>query len=487
MLSVSANAQPQTSDISISGSKRIVSLDIKNMNINDVLKIISDTSGWSIIASSEVNVSINIWLKDITVEEALRKILEVNGLVYEREGNTVIVMKEDTYVQKYGLIRKVFPLGYAEASDLEKVVTGMLTKIGKAISDVRTNSVVIIDTAENLKRIEEALAPLTGRLETYVYQLNYADPEKIMANLAKNIPDVKAESKGRIDLEQIKVDKRTRTVTITAPPEKIATIKALLSAWDARTKQVFIEAKIMLVSTSILTKLGIDWTYTDFMEKQSAKLQGTFPADIASGTSNLSFELGNLATNKYHAAIQALETDSNTDLLSNPKILVIDGQMAEFSVGSDQPYKVVTIEGQTGLRIEDVKFARVGVILAVVPLINDEGYITMQIHPEVSSLSELRENIPVIEKREAKSVVMVKDGQTIVIGGLIDREKVKTITGIPLLSRIPLLGSLFGSTRYNSTKRELVIFMTPKIVTDEYARRGTGLPETDGGVMPFEQ
>lgn len=614
------------------GERKIVTLDVKSMDIVDVLKIVSDTSGWTIICSPGVKGRVTLWIKDITVQELLDEVLAINGYVYTRKGNSLTVMTQDEYARMYGKERKVFTIRYANVNDMAKYLKSISSREGKIIADPRTRKIAVIDTKETLKRMEELIAGLDdetitrtfklkfadpdqvktklekmvsrqGKLEsdkrtgevivtdipanieamkgivqeldqacvtriftlryakgdevkaglekflspggniqvdkrtnklvitdtsqnleriqetlvqldkklqteviqikyakvediktkvekflssggslqadkrtdqlvitdsppnierirdvvaqldrepqTYVYQLNYADPEKIKEKLTKLLPEPEG---------IIQVDKKTDTVTIIAIPGKIAQIEKLLPLWDKKTKQVLIEARIMLVSVNKLEKIGIDWTRLD---SHAFKAAATFPPDIATGGVSGLLEIGSLDKDEYHAVIQALETDADTDLLSNPKILVLDGEEAEFSVGSDQPYKVIILQNNT--RIEDVRFARVGVTLSVTPQINEAGFITMKVHPEVSSLSEIRDGIPVVEKREAQSTVMVEDGKTIVIGGLIQTEDIKTVNSVPILGRIPILGFFFRNTKTEKTKKDLVIFLTPLI------------------------
>ncbi len=444
----------------IGGVKKISVLDVREMEIGDVLKIISDTTGWTIIPSQQVKGRVSLWLKDIGAEKALEKILKTNGYAYRKEDNAVLVMSKEEYQQLYGKEMRVFPLQRARAVDIEKVVKNAVSKQGTVAMDGLSNMLVVIDTEENIKRIEAIVQKFDRELETLVFNLNYAIGEDLIGELNKIVGTEQAKT-----VESILIDKRTNTVAVTASPERIGMVRQLLDSWDEKSRQVSIEAKILLTAARKLENLGSDLAYM-YPKMHNLSVAGQFPAGVTSGASFFSFQLGSLTEDQYQAILDALITDTRTELLSNPRVLAVNNQEAVFSVGSDEPYKVITIDPNNAYRTEDIRFARVGVTLKVTPRINKEGFITMKVRPEVSSLLEIREGIPVIEKREAESTVMVEDGKTVIIGGLIRKETTKVVNKIPLLGDIPLLGMLFRSKSVDKSDRELVIFITPHIVNE---------------------
>jgi len=147
--------------------------------------------------------------------------------------------------------------------------------------------------------------------------------------------------------------------------------------------------------------------------------------------------------------------------------MVLNDQEATFKVGAEQPYRTFNIVPQTGVQYEEVKFVTVGVTLNVTPHINKEGHIQMKVSPKITSLIDTVDKIPVVETREASSSIMVKDGETAVIAGLMKEEKTKKVEKVPLLGDIPLLGYFFRNNRDFNNKSELIIFITPHLVGNE--------------------
>ncbi|MCK5595258.1 type II and III secretion system protein, partial [bacterium] len=202
--------------------------------------------------------------------------------------------------------------------------------------------------------------------------------------------------------------------------------------------------------------------------------------------------LGKLAVDKYTGFLQALNTIGKTNLLQSPRITVVNNAEARIHVGETVPYVtttvVVTQSTSTENIAESVTNVDVGVTLSVIPTINEHGFITMKIKPEVSSVIDEVETaqgnkIPVVSKSETETTVMVKDGVTIVIAGLIKDQLTDTNSGIPFLRKLPILGHLFGKIDNEIIKQEIVIFLTPHIITGEHDLPTAARKEIDKKVL----
>jgi general secretion pathway protein D len=175
--------------------------------------------------------------------------------------------------------------------------------------------------------------------------------------------------------------------------------------------------------------------------------------------------------------LEALKTIGDTKVISNPQISVEDGPEAEIKVVRDQPYRLLQYEsGSTNVIAVNYQFVEIGVVLKVTAKINDEKFITVDIKATISDLVDWYDyspgneglvGIPVVKKSEASTTVSVKDGVTIIIGGMIKEEKRKTEAGIPILRSIPLVGRLFRSTVERKKRIETIVFLTPRIITGE--------------------
>jgi general secretion pathway protein D len=190
--------------------------------------------------------------------------------------------------------------------------------------------------------------------------------------------------------------------------------------------------------------------------------------------------IGTIAADGYTALIEALETVGHTEILSSPRIMATNNQEAKILVGSTEPYVTTTTTTPSAgptTTAESVSFIDVGVKLFVTPTIHKDGFVTMKIKPEVSSVvrnvtTGNNNTIPVVETSEAETTVMAKDHVTIVLGGLIKEEKIKTVKKVPLLGSIPVLGMAFQSKSDFVRKTEIVLFLTPKIISGDVEAGG---------------
>jgi TonB family protein len=199
-------------------------------------------------------------------------------------------------------------------------------------------------------------------------------------------------------------------------------------------------------------------------------------AQNAFGPPGAQIVIGALGSSDWSVMIQVLKTIGDTDLLSSPRITALNNQEAKILIGTSQPYATNTVTQTTGLATTatNLTFIDIGVKLYVTPTINKDGFITMKIKPEVSSSTSNYTygspptTVPIVTTTQAETSVTVKDGTTIIIGGLIKDQRTNTVDKIPFLGDIPIAGAAFRRTVKQVVKQELVVFLTPHIVTGEY-------------------
>lgn len=298
-----------------------------------------------------------------------------------------------------------------------------------------------------------SIVPLTEKeSETQVLKLNYVQANTVMALLQ---PNLSARAK-------IQVDTRTNTMIISSPELADFDIaKKLLKELDKPISQVLIKAKIVEVTLDESDTLGINWETT-----VNASIKGLDSAKASLVTKAGNFSFSTLDTTQLTAIFSMLMTKMKSNLLSSPEIVTLDNQSAKINVGRKIAYQEAT---QTaGGTTYETKFIDVGTMLTVTPQIHRQGMITLDLHPEVSDLTGYTpENQPLIGTKEATTKVTVREGQTIVIGGLITEQVLLTKSGIPILKDIPILGHLFGTTINQTVKTNLLIFVTPYILNNE--------------------
>lgn len=448
-------------------------LELKDMDINDVLKLVSKKSGLNIAAGKNVAGRVTIYLKNIDVRDALQIILESNDLAYVEENGVIKVLPgaefQALYGHKFGqaMDTKIVALKHAKAEQVVSVLTQLKSQNGKVSADAISNSVIISDRAKEIRLMEEMIKRMDIPVATKVFDLRYAKAEDVV----KKLDGILTKNIGKVES-----DARSNKIVVTDTEEKIIQATKMIQAFDVKHQEVLIEAKIVSVELNDSHKLGVDWEAI-VRDYHSLTLQSAFDVFASGYAGNKgALSIGTLSTDDYEVLIDALDTVGKTNVLSNPRIAVINNEEAKILVGSNEPYATtqttVPASGPTTTS-ETVNFIEVGVKLFVTPNIHGDGYITMKIRPEVSSLgtpykTSTGNEIPVVETSQAETTVMAKDGATIVIGGLIKENETKTINKIPFLGDLPLLGVAFRNDSKIKEKQEIVIFLTPKIITGDH-------------------
>jgi len=454
----------------VDGDVMIDKLQLKNIDINDVLNMLSQKAGLNIIAGKGISGKVTIFLQDVKLKDALRIILDSNQLAYEVDDGIIRVMTAKEFELRNGYIfggemkTQISHLLYAKASDLMAVLTQVKSPNGKIISDEKSNLLILMDTEENLKLLEEIIGQVDVPVQTEVFPLSYSIATEIAEKVAELLTD---------NLGRLQVDERSNQLIVTDSRLKILEIGKMIEAFDRKERQVLIEAKIVQIVLSDQFKFGVDW---ERIVEDHHDL--TFKSDfgiLSSGSKKGRVSIGTLAEDSYTALLEALETVGTTNILSNPSISSLNNQEARILVGSTEPYVTSTTttpsSGPT-TTAETVNFIDVGVKLYVTPTIHPDDFITMKIKPEISSVTSTlttsnNNTIPIVDTSEAETTVMVKDGITIVIGGLIKEEKIRSENKVPLLGDVPLVGGLFRNSDDLTKKTEIVIFLTPKIITGD--------------------
>jgi len=444
----------------------IEEVDLKDVEISDVLKMISQKSGLNIVTGSNVVGKVTLYLKNVTAKDVLDIMAKTNDLAYIEDGRLIHVMAGADYERIYG--RKFFKktktvlqrLNYISVAEVVPMLERMKSPSGVVLADPRSSTISLNDLPENILDMVSFIREIDVPRMTKIFDLTYAKAE----DLAERINLILTPTVG-----SMRFDKRTNKISVTDIPDKIHEIAQMISAFDVKEQQVAIEAKIVQVILSDNFQMGVDW---EAVVKSSHDLTFVGNFDVLNAADKAGrMSVGKLATDNYTTMIEALQTFGRTENLSNPHIMVINNQEAKILVGSTEPYVTSTTttpaSGPT-TTAETVNFIEVGVKLYVTPTIHKDGYVTLKIKPEVSSvtrnvITSNNNTIPVVETSEAETTVLVKDGVTIVIGGLIKDEKINSDTKIPILGSIPLLGAAFRSKDHLTRKTELVIFLTPRI------------------------
>ncbi len=393
-------------------TERLITLDAEDAPLASVLKSLAEKGDLNIITGTGVAAGrLTVHMKDVPLDQAVNLVVRAAGLAYERIGNSILVAQPGALKEETGLSSYVVDLKYADAAD-----------------------------------VKDALKSISA---------------------------------------DVQVDKGGNRLVVVTSPRVISQIEEIVRVMDVPAKQVTLEARVVEVSTSALKKLGVDW---DLLNRQGFVIiegrpsgQATrdgFPDSVNyfSGTPGR-FDLlkGRDFWRQGYAwrtALDLLVHDGNARVLANPKIATLNGREASILIGQRIPYTVTgtVFAGGGAAPVQTVQKEEVGVKLKITPLINPDGYITTQITPEVSSVTEYRgvnNDLPVVSTRQATTTVRLKDGNSVIIGGLLSEQKSDQVTKLPLLGDLPGLGFLFQHKQTSLDKTDLVIEVTPHIMPEQ--------------------
>ncbi|MHB9110418.1 MAG: secretin N-terminal domain-containing protein [Armatimonadota bacterium] len=361
------------------------------------------------------------------------------------------------------------------------------------VADVRTNSLVVTATEQNMKQFEELIAQLdTPNALSEVartFQLKYASAGTVATTLNNLFRGqrggfsffdvIMGNSRNQDDpisrLRNITVvaESKTNTLLITGPPQAFAMIETIIAQLDRRTPQVFIQVAIVDVTLDDTNKFGIEWQWSnDPHGTEGAKTLHDVGPGFGLADEKYGLKYSVLSDN-LKVLLHALTTRSNVKVYSTPSITTADNVPATISIGQDIPFVSTSEETDNGNLRQTVDFKNVSITLNVTPHVTamtaDVPLITMDVQQTINELigREIELNAPIIANRQAKTTVMVKDGQTIVIGGIIKENSERQTKAVPVLSKIPLLGELFKSRTNIKSKSELMVFITPRILKDD--------------------
>ena len=424
---------------------------------------------------------------------------------------------------------QIIKLKYASAGEMVRIIEAMNkpkagAKAGtptflvpKIVADDRTNSVIVSGESQARERIAKLINRLDSELETNgntrVYYLKYSKAEdlvKVLEGVSKSIEaeeNAGKSTKTRSKKRNVSIDAHedTNTLVITAQPDMLRSLETVIRQLDVRRAQVLIEAIIVEVFESDGVNLGVQWYhenagFTQFTNGPAPISQVAAAAEAAQGekgttvttidgngnpvtTTNpdtdgdytlLAQVLGNVSgmmfgvvDNDWGAIVQAVSSDTNSNLLATPSITTLDNEEAYFIVGQEVPIITGSTTGSGNDNpFQTVDRQEVGIKLKVTPQINEGTGVQLTIEQEVSSVSGATGVDISINKREIKTTVMADNGATVILGGLIDEDVQESEQKVPLLGDIPVLGHLFKSTSNAVRKRNLMVFLRPTIIRD---------------------
>ncbi|MET1080947.1 MAG: type II secretion system secretin GspD [Pseudomonas sp.] len=396
--------------------------------------------------------------------------------------------------QQWEVSTDVLPLSYANAQDILTMVTSLFPKpkaetpegffsIG---ADVRTNSIIVAGDEVLRRQVRDVVSRLDSKVEgvgnTKVFYLHYlraADTLPVVQSLSASIQKQALNAKGTAIEVNIQASEATNALVVTGPADVIDSVEYIIKKLDIRRAQVLVEAIIVEVMEGNGEELGIEWRTSDSAKGGDGWYGGTLFRDGAGAGAADSkpdllagLSMGFYRNGSLRALFKALETNSSLNILSKPNLVTLDNEEAKIVVGQNVPF--VTGRSTSAATPVDNPFQTierkdVGITLQIKPQVNEGNAVTLEITQEISSVSNAKvaqaQDI-ITNTRSVKTRVLVEDGQTLVLGGLISDESQDGDSGIPYLNKIPLIGLLFKNTATSAKKSNLMIFIRPTIIRD---------------------
>ncbi|WP_233079605.1 type II secretion system secretin GspD [Rheinheimera soli] len=422
---------------------------------------------------------------------------------------------------------EIIKLSYASSAEVVRILENIYKNQGKAeqpeflipkiVADERTNSVIVSGERQARERVVALVQRLDAELEnqgnTRVYYLKYAKAEELVKVLQGVSATIAAEVQGAATQAQgarsagkgrdvsIEAHAESNSLVITAQPDVMRSLEDVIRQVDIRRAQVLVEAIIVEVADNAGANLGVQWIsatggmqqFNNGVVPVSAIAAGAAAARPVPGTTVdtdtgttvnpempgnydlLGEALGGVTgmmlgvvKNDWGAILQAVTTDSNSNILATPSLTTLDNQESSFIVGEEIPIKTTTSPGSGGTNpFTTLDRLEVGIKLKVTPQINEGNAVKLTIEQEVSGRNGDIEGNPIVAKREIKTTVLADNGATVVLGGLIDEDVQQSESKVPLLGDIPVLGALFRSTSSTKRKRNLMIFIRATIMRDD--------------------
>jgi type IV pilus assembly protein PilQ len=438
-----------------------LSLNFQNIEVRALLQVIADFTNFNVVTSDTVTGNVTLRLKDVPWDQALDIILQAKNLGLRKSGNVILIAPKD------------------ELNAKEKIELEAKQQIA-SLEPVRTQS----------------------------FQLNYAKAEDIAKGLTgQSSAGGGTASRILSTRGSVVFETRTNQLFVSDIPSKLEEVQSLIAKIDVAVRQVLIESRIVIADETFGRSLGIRLGATDLRGVQGGipgynigggstyispggNMNAVGAQTLQTGTSNVSFadtqflNLPATGANGFNAAtfalslfsaganrflnleLSALEADGKGKVVSSPRVITADQQKAIIEQGEELPYQVATSSGATSLQ-----FRKANLKLEVTPQVTPEGNVILDVDITKDSVGRATTAGFAINTKHVKTQVLIENGGTVVIGGIFEQLDREDVTKVPWLGDVPYLGNLFKTRTVTTSKTELLIFLTPKIVTDRTAAR----------------
>jgi type II secretory pathway component GspD/PulD (secretin) len=427
-----------------------ISIDVHDALLSDVIALLAAESGTNIVADSSLKPEkVTLHLRNVTFDDALTVLVQSHDLQVRRRSGVLIVGTSDSMNRRYGdqndprsARTVVLALAHAAPDDVAKELSSGLPEGTVIVPDKRTQTVIVTgndDTVTRARELAVALdAPEYAGKEghvAHVYPLRYVKPSEVINDLKGVLPD-----------GSYIADDPQNAVVVSGNEEIQHTADQFVRSIDVPSPQVLFEVRVAdVVPENLQSDVGVQFGGFDLTGKP------------ISGAATYAFARSSIAIN---ATLNALISQGRAQILATPKLVTLNNKEADLLIG--QTYPVVYYDARLGG--QQVQFVDVGVKLRLTPTIGLDGSVTAEMHPEYSAIQDFVGGYPVIANRKVDSTLRVRDNQTIVLGGLMRDVDSQTLSKVPGLADIPIIGKIFQNRQRTRERDEVVFLITPHVI-----------------------
>ena len=460
-----------------------LSLNFQNVDMRALLQVIADFTNLNIVTSDTVQGKLTLRLKDVPWDQALDIIMQSRGLDMRKNGNVVMIAPREELATKEKLTleskqqiaeieplrTETFTLNYQTAEKIRDMLTdekqSVLSKRGSALADIRSNKLFVMDTPSRLDEVRQMIAQIDIPVRQVLIEARIVEADdRFSRNLGTKLGYYDRRSTMYRTVSRpnpVTGEAEAYNVPVYGPGSKLGrvgygTISGNLSGSADLSAQLGGEESGAAVGLGKATDLA----NTNFFSFPAGGINGTNPASLAISL------FGSSLSRFINLELSALEADQRGKVVSSPRVLTSSQRPAVIEQGTELPYQSATSSGATS-----VSFRKANLRLEVTPQITPEGNVILDVDVSRDAVGQLTNAGYAIDTRHVKTQVLVEDGGTVVIGGIYEQYERNRTDKVPLLGDIPILGYLFRSTSRSNDRTELLVFLTPRIVTDKLAQR----------------
>jgi type II secretory pathway component GspD/PulD (secretin) len=427
-----------------------ITIDVHDAQLGDVIALLAAQSGTNLVADASLKPDkVTLHLHDVTFQEALNVLVLSHGLQVRKQGSVLIVGAVEVMNKRYGdpndpLAPKtvVIALAHASPEDVGKEIAQGLPDGTVIVPDKRTDSVIVSGSADTVARAKQLIAALdapvyasNGGELAHVYTLRYIKPSDVVANLKGVLPE-----------GSYAADDPQNAIVVSGNAETQRTAERFVKSMDVPSPQVLFEVRVAdLQPVNDQSDVGVEFGGYDLAGQPIG------------GAATYAFANNSIAIN---ARLNLLVSHGEAEILATPKLVTLNNKEADLLIG--QTYPVIYYDARLGG--QQVQFVDIGVKLRLTPTIGSDGSVTAEMHPEYSAIQGFVGGYPVIANRRVDSTLRVKDDQTIVLGGLMREIDSQTLTKVPGLADIPIIGKIFQNRQRTHQRDEVVFLITPHVI-----------------------